>query len=235
MADRGIFEVDSPALDDIITAWQQRTQRDSPLKMGEACIQSMQLLAHGQPVSAAQLAGVSQISMAEMADTLNQLNQCGCEFDAQGNLVGAVLTLNPTVHHFQVNGHQLFAWCALDTLFLPALLQQRAQVESTCPATGTNIRLIVTPEGVESVNPPETVLSIVIPGVTPSCDVGARSGPHGPLCSTMHFFSSREAASTWLVAHPGVAIISLAEAWQLAYRVWVEPYAETLKQNSSRA
>jgi alkylmercury lyase len=185
-----------PNLSEIIQAWQQRTQRDSPLKMAEICIQSMRLLAQGQPVSAIQLAEASRISMTETSDALNRLNQCGCEFDAKGNLVGAVLTLNPTPHQLQVNGHQLFAWCALDTLFLPALLQQLARVESTCPATGAKIRLTVTPEGIATVDPPETVLSIVIPGVTPNCEVGAKSGPQGPVCSTMHFFSSREAAST---------------------------------------
>ena len=209
---------------DIISAWQQRTQQDSPLKMAEICIQSIQLLAEGKPVSAEQLAKASQIPLAGITDSLSQLNQCGCEFDLQGNLVGAVLTLKPTPHQFQVNGHQLFAWCALDTLFLPALLQQPAQVESTCPATGAKIQLTVTPEGIATVDPSETVLSIVIPGVTPNCEVGAKSGPHGPVCSTMHFFSSPEATSSWLVAHPGVTILSVDEAWQLAYQVWIKPY-----------
>ncbi len=215
-------------LKEIITAWQQRTQQDSPLKMTEVCVQSMQLLAAGRPVSAAQLADASQISLAETSDALNELDQCGCEFDAAGNLVGAVLSLNPTSHQFQVNGHQLFAWCALDTLFLPALLRQSAQVESACPATGAKIELTVTPEGIATVDPPETVLSIVIPDVTPRCEVGAKSGPQGPVCSTMHFFSSYEAASTWLVAHPGVTILSVDEAWQLANEVWIKPYTQII-------
>lgn len=216
--------MDSPNLNDIINAWQQRTQQDSPLKMAEVCVQSMKLLADGQPVSAEQLAEASQISMTETTDTLSQLNQCGCEFDAQGNLVGAVLSLNPTPHEFRVNGRNLFAWCALDAVFLPALLGQAAAVKSKCPATGDDIRLTITPEGIKAVDPPGTVLSVVIPGVTPSCAPGTKSGPRGPLCSAIHFFSSHEAASTWLVEHPGMAILSLDEAWQLAREVWIKPY-----------
>lgn len=214
------------SLADIITAWQERTQRDSPLRLTAICIRSMQLLAEGQPVSAAQLAEAGQIPVVEITDTLNQLNQCGCEFDGQGNLRGAILTLNPTAHQFQVNGHNLFAWCALDTLFLPGLLQQPAQVESTCPVTGTKIRLTITPDEIKALDPPETVLSITIPGVTLGCEAGAKSGPQGPVCSAIHFFSSREAASTWTATHPGMAILSVDEAWQLAHEVWIKPHED---------
>jgi hypothetical protein len=42
----------------------------------------------------------------------------------------------------------------------------------------------------------------------------------------MHFFHSQEAAVSWLKAHPGVAVLSIDEAWQLAYTVWIEPLAE---------
>jgi alkylmercury lyase len=216
----------NPTLDEIIKAWHHRTQQDSPLKMDSFCTQAIRLLAEGQPVSAGQLATTSQLSPAEVDDSLSQLNKCGCEFDDTGSLVGAVLSLNPTSHQFQVNGRALFAWCALDTLFLPALLGQSAHVESTCPTTGTRIRLTVTPEGIEALDPSDTVLSMVIPGVTPQCNPGSQSGPQGPLCSAIYFFSSREAASTWLVAHPGTAILSAEEAWQLAREVWIEPFLE---------
>ncbi len=214
------------ALEELINAWKQRTQQDSPLKMTEFCIQSIQLLANGQPVSAEKLASTSHLSLADAHDTLAQLNQCGCELDTHGNLLGAVLTLNPTPYHFQVNGQRLFAWCAMDTLFLPALLGQTAQVESTCPATNTKIRLTITPAGIEAVNPPETAISVVIPGVTPSCQAGAKSGPQGPICSAMHFFSSYEAASPWLIAHPGTIILTMDKAWHLAQEVWIKPYQE---------
>jgi alkylmercury lyase len=213
-------------LDEIVKAWHHRTQNDSPLTVNSICTQAIRLLAEGHPVPAEKLASVSHLSIDEVYDFFTRLKLRGSEFDADGNLAGIVLTLNPTSHQFQVNGRALFAWCALDTLFLPALLGQPAQVESTCPTTGTQIRLTVTPEGIAALDPPDTVLSMVIPGVTPHCQPGSQSGPQGPLCSAIYFFSSREAASTWLVAHPGTAILSANEAWHLAREVWIEPFRE---------
>ncbi len=214
----------SPNLDEMIKAWHHRTQTDSPLNLASFCVQAIRLLAQGRPVSAGQFAATSHLSLDEVQDAFSQLKKCGAEFDDQGHLVGAILSLNPTPYQFRVNDRELFAWCALDTLFLPALLQQSAQVESTCPTSGARIRLRVAPEGVKAVEPPDVVLSIAVPGVTPCCETGAQSGPQGPVCTTMHFFSSREAARAWLIAHPGLAILSVEEAWQLAREVWIEPF-----------
>lgn len=177
-------------------------------------------------MSAEQLASISHVPADSLKHWLSQIRASGAEFDSQGNLVGCVLSLNPTPHRFQVDGQKLYAWCALDTLFLPALLQKPAQVESTCPTTDANIRLTIAPEGVKAVETASTVVSVVVPGITPDCDQCAHAGPRSPTCSQMHFFSSREAASTWLVTHPEVAILSIDEAWQLANAVWVEPVGD---------
>jgi alkylmercury lyase len=214
----------NPNLDEIIKAWYFRTQQDSPLKMTSVCIQVIRFLAHGRPVSTDRFAALSHLPLDEVQAAFSQLKKCGAEFDDQGHLVGAILSLNPTPHQFRVNGRELFAWCALDTLFLPTLLQQSAQVESTCPATGAILRLTITPEGVQMLDPSGMILSIVTPGITPGCEPGAKSGPHGPVCSAMHFFSSGEAARPWLIAHPGLVIFSVQEAWQLAHEVWIEPF-----------
>lgn len=217
----------TPDLDDIIRAWRHRTQRVSPLRLTSVCIQAIRLLAEGEPVSAWQLASASQMTLDEVKDSFKELSHYGAEFDTEGNLVSTVLSLNPTVHQFRVHERDLFAWCALDTLFLPALLGQPAVVESRCPTTAVDIQLTITPEGVEALDPPDTVLSVVIPGVTPGCAVGTKSGPQGSLCSAIYFFGSHEAASTWLATHPGLAILSVHEAWQLAHEVWIKPYAGT--------
>lgn len=208
--------------DEILAAWRRR-RGNSPLAIDSRCIQSIRLLAEGHPVAAEQIASASRVAVDGVHHWLNQIRAGGAEFDTRGNLVGCVLSLNATSYLFRVNGRDLYAWCALDTLFLPALLQQPAQVESTCPTTGAEIRLIIAPEGVKAVEPASTVVSVVVPGITPDCAQCARAGPQSPVCSQMHFFSSREAASTWLVAHPGVAVLSVDEAWQLADAVWVEP------------
>ncbi len=210
-------------LTQIIQAWQQRTQRDSPLKMGEFSLQAMRLLGQGQPVSAEQLVIATELPETKVAELLAQMKMAGCEFDAAGHLLGCVLTLNPTAHQIEVNGQPLYAWCAIDTLFLPALLQHPAHIISTCPTTGRQIELTVTPTGITAVEPAQTVVSVIVPGLTPSCKRGAKSGPQGPVCSTMHFFASPEAATAWVSIQQGVAILSLVEAWQLVTEAWLKP------------
>ncbi len=106
-----------------------------------------------------------------------RLAQFGLERDEQGRVVGAALTTRKTPHAVAVAGRSLFAWCALDTLFIPGLLGEVAEVESTCPVSKAPIRLTVTPEGVSAVSPPTAVLTVVLPGVGSS---GATTGPASP-------------------------------------------------------
>ena len=83
------------------------------------------------------------------------------ERDENGNIVGAMgLSLNKHAHTFIVDDAAMSTWCAMDTLFLPAMIGQVATVESISPVRRETIRLRVTPEGVESCNPPGAVVSI---------------------------------------------------------------------------
>ena len=116
-----------------------------------------------------------------------------------------------------------YAWCVLDTLFLPAYLQQSVQVESACPVNDATIRLTITPDGVTACDLPGTVVSIFMPRVTAGHCAEAQRGPHGPVCGSMHFFSSRDAATSWLATHPDATLLSVADAWQLARAVFIEP------------
>jgi alkylmercury lyase len=76
-----------------------------------------------------------------------------------------------------IAGRPLFAWCALDTLFIPGLLDKVAEITSICPVSGTPVRLTVSPEGVQSVDPPGTALSVVFPATGTA---GATTGPASP-------------------------------------------------------
>ena len=104
-------------------------------------------------------------SADEASQLFSGLAASGMEVDESGNIVGAALTTTPTPHALSFGGRSLFAWCALDTLFIPGLLDEVAEVESTCPASGTDVRLVVTPEGVSTVDPGDAALSVVLPGV----------------------------------------------------------------------
>jgi hypothetical protein len=56
-----------------------------------------------------------------------------------------------------------------------------AEVESTCPATGQEIRLTVTPDHIESSSPDGIVVSIIISGEADGTGQGSVSGPQ---CAT---------------------------------------------------
>lgn len=186
---------------------------------GESAVlsrQILQLLAEGQPVTPERLAEVSGQSVEFIRTTFSTLQNCGCEFNEQGALIGDALTLTPTRHRFRVKNHDLYAWCALDTLFLPALINQTAEITSTCPQTGAVIHLTVSPDGIEAVSPPETALSIVFTS-------GCTSGINGSFCGQIHYFISREAAVQWVGGRMDFAVLSVIEAFELARQVYVEP------------
>ncbi len=110
-------------------------------------------------------------------EAFNGLATIGVQVDQRGNVVGAALTALETPHRIEVGGKELYAWCALDTLFIPGLLGETAEVESKCPVSGETVRLTVTPEGVQEICPTDAVLSVVLPGVggTPT-----QTGPASP-------------------------------------------------------
>lgn len=86
------------------------------------------------------------------------------ERDARGRLAGvAGLSRAPTRHVIGTSRLILYAWCAFDCMFLPAVLGRRLDVESRCPASGRKIELSVSASGVERVSPPGAVISFVTP------------------------------------------------------------------------
>jgi alkylmercury lyase len=215
----------SLSLDEIIAAWQLAKERTYHAPGQRALeLTLIRSLAKGKPISPERLAEVAELPIEVAREIFKSLQNLGADFDSSGRLTGMVLTLRPTPHEFHLNGLDLFAWCALDTLFLPALIGQTAEVASTCPVTGEEIRLTVRPDGIESAEPENVVLSIVVPGHSAACNPGLKGGAQGAVCSSMHFFRDRQAASTWLVGQPDVAVLTLQEAWNLASQVWIERF-----------
>jgi alkylmercury lyase len=218
-------------VEEVIEAWKSRFDDDSESEysfLNESHSLTsllLSLLAEGRPVSATQLAERSGLSLNQVETAFRKFKGAGGEFDDEGNLVGAALTLNPTPHRFRLNGKQLFTWCSLDALFLPGLLEQTAEVESNCPVTGVPIKLTIAPDGIVVASPEQAVLSITIPGV--SCETGDscapnKTGPESDAGSQMHFFSSRAAAEVWLKDHPGVVILTTDQAYRLARENWID-------------
>lgn len=175
-------------------------------------------LAHGQPVALTRLAATLQRSPDEVQAAL----QCtpDIEFDTDGNIIGWGLTLVPTPHRVQLDGREMYTWCALDALFYPILLEQPLQVQSACPVSGTLITLTASPEGVTDMSPATAVVSVIQPmqGDTCSCN-------RTTFCRQVHFFRSSADAARWHQAHPEARILSVGEAYKLGQvlaRYWVK-------------
>ena len=75
-----------------------------------------------------------------------------------GQLVGARgLSLTKTPHRLALNGPQLYAFCAVDAVGIPAALELDARVESHCRACGASVVLTLT-KGVVTEAPSGTVV-----------------------------------------------------------------------------
>lgn len=203
----------TPTITDLTAAWRRRA---STHHAGRATID---LLANGRPVPPEALARATGTSVEQARAQLEYARGRGAEVAEDGAIVGLALTLRPTGHRFRVRGNDLFTWCGFDALFLPILLGEPAEVGSTCPVTGAEIRLTVQPDGrVSAATPATVVVGIVGEEVTSCCPV---AGPGSAICTQMPLFASRAAAERWLPDHPGVSIVDLDQARQVA-RAYVE-------------
>jgi alkylmercury lyase len=166
---------------------------------------TLDLLARGKPASPEEIAAASAKSPEEVRAALDRFPSA--EWNEQGRVVGLGLTLQLTPHRLELEGRTLFAWCALDALLFPALLGRPASIESPCRGTGELVHIEVTSAGIEVVEPPSAVVSIV----------AARdlANFRRVSCNNAHFFSSPEAASRWLKKHPEATILSVEDAFQL--------------------
>ncbi len=171
-------------------------------------------LAKGRPVSGQQIDQIISdlgVNQDEAVEYLRGVT----ERDSSDSIVGIFgLSLNDHPHRFTVNGASLTTWCAEDALFLPAMLDQKATVESYSPLSKERVRLTVGPERVETVSPAGAVVSIVT--LDPSkVDTSSMEAIYGNFCQQIHFFASREEAERWAAERENIDILSVEEGYEL--------------------
>lgn len=170
-------------------------------------------LAQGRPIAGEQYDRI----VAELAIAPEEahrfLDEWG-ERDGEGTIVGMGLTLNETPHQISVNGAQLWAWCAEDTLFYPVVLDQAATIESASPVSGELTRLRVSPTHVEEVSPPGTV--VTLPVVDPDvADLSSVDAIWNTFCHHSFFFPSRAEAEQWADGREDIEILPVAEGFAI--------------------
>ena len=199
------------------------TESGGPLDYGpdhsRLLLRLWRTLARGHPVSADQV----ERTIAELGinrDEAHEFLREVAERDAEDNVVGIVgLSLNDHPHRFSVNGKRMSAWCAEDTLFLPAVLGQTATVESESPLSKDTVRLRVSRDGVEEVSPPSAVVSMII--VDPDeADLGSVEAIWGTFCHHIFFFASRDEAERWAAGRDDIEILPVEEGYELGKQLW---------------
>lgn len=166
----------------------------------------LRLLALGDPVGVADLAAAVGRPAEEVRRALEAVPDT--EYDGSGRIIGQGLTQRSTPHRFEVDGEQLYTWCALDTLIFPILLDTPATIESTSPTSDQTIRVTVTPDRVTSVEPATAVVSLVNPA--------DMSSVRSSFCNQVHYFTSAEDARPWLESHPDGEVTVVRDAYRLA-------------------
>jgi alkylmercury lyase len=116
--------------------------------------------------------------------------------------------------------------CSVDMYLLALALGRPIHAEAVCPATGTAIRVDITPDRVERIDPPGAVVAVV------NLDADLTLGldrTDADVCAQQPFFASAQAASGWLVDHPQGRLIPVrsfhAEARRLVDRLEATPPA----------
>lgn len=160
-------------------------------------------VAKGQPIDDAQLGLALGISATQSRELLQRDPIQGFIYrDERGRGRGfGGLAAAPMHHRFEVDDRILSTWCAWDSLFIPEILGRPARVVSPDPESDELVRLVVTPDRIESAEPEGAVVSFIMPDVqafgSSAINVIAK------FCHFIFFFSSWSSGERWIAKHPG--------------------------------
>ena len=187
---------------------ERLTPTNRPKGFAEFLVALLGELAKGRPISRTTLARTLGWPAEQVAAVLEQATST--EYDNDGNIIGYVLTLRETSHVLEIDNRRLYAWCALDTLMLPALIGRTASRLVALRCNWSTRSLTVSPSEIQAVEPAGMAVSLVLP--QEAADV------RQSFCCHVHFFASVPTAEDWASKHQGLeglAIVSVHEAFGL--------------------
>ncbi|MCP3871426.1 MAG: hypothetical protein GY703_25645 [Gammaproteobacteria bacterium] len=166
---------------------------------------------------------LSRDEMAKLVDDLEKTISTLQEkdmvvFSDQGEPVGAYpFTTEQREHSISVNGHRVYAMCALDALAVSPMFKKNTRITSRCRVTGSPVN--IEQSGNRILNPDEAadVHFGIIWGAESSETSCADS-----LCMEMIFLRDTETARYWVMADPeNREIFNLQEAIEFGGRFFV--------------
>jgi len=143
-----------------------------------------------------------------------------CERDADGRLIDLYgMTLAPTLHRVEADSKIIYSCCALWAHVIPKLIEYPVEVESVDPRRRELVRLSISPEGVELVDPIGAMATMVVSGEEEASDDVCAS-----FCCQVRHFVSRESAEEFAKGSPTREVVDLAqlqeEADNLYRAIW---------------
>jgi alkylmercury lyase len=176
-------------------------------------LRALRLMAKGRPISGDDVdRAIADLDQARARELLD----AWCERNADGDIVGLGLTFNPTQHQVTIDGTDLWAWCAMDTLIFAVALKRPVAVASTAPGSGVTVHLRVTPDGVREATPADAV--VTWPVVSADEDITSKDtdGIWATFCHHSFFFGSRAEAEQWAAGRDDIQILSLDGGFEIA-------------------
>ena len=192
--------------------------------------QIYRLLVKGDPVPVEQLAATLDLPVQEVQGVIGQWS--GIYFDDDNAIIGYWgLGLKEMDHRFEVEGVNLYTWCAWDSLFIPRIIGKTAHVVSLDPVSKNQISITVTPDGIVSVHPGSAVTSFMVPDTDE-----IRSDVIKSFCHYLHFFESEESAGQWIGnsdKSDDLVILSIAEGYRIGAEKNDLQYGDALNTNAA--
>jgi len=182
------------------------------------------LLSDGKPVGPERVASALNLPVSEATSIIKKFPTV---LDQDGNLVESYgLSLNPTKHNFVIGDNRLYSWCGVDTIFLPILIKKNARIESPDPITGEKIKLHVSPERVEEVEPSTALVTWIAADVVTTASVATTASEiRGATCHYQNFFGSDESASKYISENPRVFVVTPSDVFN-AINSALTPYRD---------
>lgn len=149
---------------------------------------------------------------------------------------GYEMTLRPTGHRLSIDDNSAFAFCPWDAIFLPLLLGEVVTLTTACPVSGHHISMAVSPSGIRSLAPRDSVMSFVMPsGMSTVGQTGTALEPRRrkeesirQLCRAIHLFARPNYAKEWGSDQSEFFVLSIEEAVALAARVHRQVFAQLM-------
>jgi hypothetical protein len=157
----------------------------------ELYVWMLQGFANGSPPSA----GAIRTEAARLGLDLNRTRQKLAtedliHFGGDGEIAVAYpFSAHPTRHRVHIEGHTLYAMCAIDALGVAPMCDRAVVIDSSDPLTNDDIKVWLQPDGKGTWHPHEAV---VVAGR--SCDGAAFEG----CCRVLNFFASSESAERYV-------------------------------------